>query len=148
MVALNSSPCSLASHSIQRIAVDLFVLGYPDHATKLIDAICEHLPAARFDFEEGLAENPLYYVWEATHKLPNSLAGSASKLHPDPDRPPEPCYAFDFVREQKNKPADAWPAKSGIDIALIHLYEGKGEWPYARRVTIGGVVKLCLQESN
>ena len=73
---LNEKTTSLARLAVERVAVDLYVLGYTDHANRLIDTLNAYLPAYNLDLEEGLGLPALYHAWQTTGNLPSSLVES------------------------------------------------------------------------
>src|SRR4051812_46826469 len=71
--SLLSSELSSSSYiSVQRTAVDIFALGYPEFANKLINALWEYGHGLGFDY--AFAQDTLrclYNAWEATDTMPS-----------------------------------------------------------------------------
>ncbi|KAF2129388.1 hypothetical protein P153DRAFT_340190 [Dothidotthia symphoricarpi CBS 119687] len=65
---------------VQQAALDLFVLGYPNHANKLIDALYEYGHGITFDLFVDKTMIALYNAWEATNTTPSYIS------NPDPDK--------------------------------------------------------------
>ncbi|EDU42066.1 SMI1-KNR4 domain containing protein [Pyrenophora tritici-repentis] len=69
---LSSKQSSDSYKSIQKTAVDLFALGYPEYANQLINTLWKYGHGLEFDY--AFAEDTLrciYYAWDATDTIPS-----------------------------------------------------------------------------
>ena len=69
---LSSKTSSGSCISVQRTAIDLFALGYPEYANQLINALWEYGHGLEFDYAFGKDTlRCLYNAWDATNTMPS-----------------------------------------------------------------------------
>lgn len=132
---------TISSRAAQQIAIDLYALGFHSQADCIIEALVEYGPCVKYDIFEGLAEKALYQIWKETGKLPSCLASGKKEIkeHGIKYR----SHALDIILKQKG--SGAVVASGDIDAVLEKLGTGTGHFPFAKYVTVTGIVQVAVQ---
>ena len=155
---LSSKTSSGSCTSVERTAIDLFALGYPEYANQLITALWEYGHGLKFDYAFGKDTlRCLYNAWDATNTMPSFVQNPSPEKIFNSRIPGEENenwqktviegWTEGFPKDMRERLLEGAMRTEDVDIAkksLIALSYDKTHVPKTQYFTVGAVVEVAM----